>query len=77
MQILLDEGRYARLDRQARKRGTSIAVLVREAIDATYPADEMTRAQAAADFLARPPIDLPDWPELKAEIEDAMLRGLE
>ncbi len=37
LQILLDDERYERLARRAEERGTSIATLVREAIDVTWP----------------------------------------
>jgi len=76
MQILLDDARYQRLEHRARKQGTSIALLVREAIDVAYPAEGVSRAEAAAAFLAEPPMDLPEWPILKGEIEDGLLRGL-
>lgn len=39
LQILLDEGRYARLEERASRRGASVATLVREAIDIAYPQD--------------------------------------
>lgn len=76
LQVLLDDARYERLEQRARKQGTSIALLVRDAIDATYPAEGPSRAEAAAALLAQPPLDLPEWPVLKAEIEDGLLRGL-
>jgi hypothetical protein len=37
---------------------------------------ESTAAEAATRFLARPPLDLGDWTEAKAEIEESLTRGL-
>jgi len=76
LQVLLDEPRWTRLERQARRRGTSVATLVREAIDLAFPSVESTAAEAATRFLARPPLDLGDWTEAKAEIEESLTRGL-
>jgi len=38
LQILLDPERYDRLATRASERGASVALLIREAIDAAYPA---------------------------------------
>ena len=76
LQVLLDEERYARLERMAQERGTTVAALVRDALDRAYPVEGL-RADAAADrFLARSPVDLGSWEEAKAEIEDSLERGL-
>lgn len=53
MQILLDEERYARLERRAVETNRSIAALVREAIDMAYPDPE----RASERFLAGPLAD--------------------
>ena len=71
--LLLDAERYARLERRAKTRGTSVATLVREAIDVAYPVDDGA-AEAGARFLARPPLDLGPWDEAKALIEEGMDR---
>jgi hypothetical protein len=63
-------------DLSRRRRGTSVATLVREAIDLAFPSVESTAAEAATRFLARPPLDLGDWTEAKAEIEESLTRGL-
>jgi predicted transcriptional regulator len=39
-QISLDAAQAARLRRLARERGTSMAALIRDAVDQTYPEDE-------------------------------------
>ncbi|MDQ6727597.1 MAG: antitoxin [Actinomycetota bacterium] len=69
LQILLDDERYERLVRRATEGGTSIAVLVRDAIDARYPAIDPERRAAADAILAAESISLPEDPvDLKREI---------
>ncbi len=70
LQILLDEGRYARLEERAGRRGASVATLVREAIDLAYPQDGLDRAAAAGRILAADPISVTDWETIKAELND-------
>lgn len=74
LQVLLDEPRWTRLERRAQQQGTSVATLVRHAIDLAFPDSESAAAQAAAAFLARDPIDLGEWESAKASIQEAMLR---
>jgi hypothetical protein len=69
LHILLDEDRYARLKRVARRRGASIATIVREAIDAAFPDEGPNRSEAARRILDAEPIPVSDWPLLKKEIE--------
>lgn len=69
LQILIDEGRLRRLERLAAQRDSSIATLVRDALDRTYDLSGADPTAAAERFLAREPIDVPDWPDAKAEIE--------
>lgn len=68
LQILLDENRYGRLERLARERKTSVATLVREAVDVAYPDQEIDRAEAGRRLLAAEPIPVGEWDELAAEI---------
>ncbi len=69
LQILLDEERYGRLAQRAAQRGTSIATLVREALDARYPAVEPEKRAAARRILAAEPMAVPnDAAELKREL---------
>lgn len=70
LQLLLDEDRLARLNQEAERRGSSVAALVREAIDATFPPDGPSRGAAARLLLDADPIDIGDWPDAKAEIEN-------
>ncbi len=69
LQVLLDEDRYARLERLARRRGASVATIVREAIDAAFPDDGPNRFEAARRILDAEPIRVADWSLLKNEIE--------
>lgn len=75
LQVLVDENRWARLEQQAKRRGTSVATLVREAIDAAFPDGELGAAESAERFLRRPPLDIGDWETAKRELEDSLLRG--
>lgn len=75
LQILVDETRWNRLEQQAKQRGSSVAALVREAIDIAYPSGEAGVGETARRFLARPPIDLGDWSTSKKDIEDGLERG--
>lgn len=69
VQVLMDEDRYARLEAAAASRGVSVATLVREAVDAAFPARDPTRAAAIDRFLDAPPIDVPErYEDLKREI---------
>lgn len=70
MQILLDEERYERVQALARQRGTSVAAIIREAIDRGLPAAQQRRAAAARRILAAEPMEVGG---LLAELED--LRG--
>lgn len=71
LQVLLDDERYERLARQASERRTSIATLVREAIDSRFPLVEGRRGAAAEAVLAAEPMDVPDEPaDLKREIAE-------
>ncbi len=72
LQVLLDEPRYRRLATAAKERKTSVAVLVREAIDASFPADRARKRAAARRILAAEPMPVPATvEELKAELSEA------
>lgn len=75
LQVLVEEERFAHLARIARQRDTTVAALVREALDRSYPLELLPAAVAAERFLAREPIDLgASWDELKLEIESSLDR---
>ncbi|WP_300013326.1 CopG family transcriptional regulator [Pseudonocardia sp.] len=69
LQLLLDEDRLARITQEAERRGSSVAALVREAIDACYPPDGPSRSAAGQLLLDAEPLDLGDWADAKSEIE--------
>lgn len=72
LQILIDEPRYRRLAARARERNMSIAAVIREAIDATIPADLAKKRAAARAILEAEPMPVPATiEELKAEIAEA------
>jgi hypothetical protein len=73
LQVLIEREQRERLEREAAVRGTSVAKLVREAIDLTFP-PAMPRRRAAADaILEAEPMPAPDLGELQRELDE--LRG--
>jgi len=70
LQILLDDERYERVHALARQRGTSVAAVIREAIDRGLPTGQQRRSAAARRILAAEPMEVED---LLAELDD--LRG--
>lgn len=75
LQVLLDERRFARLEQLADQRDTTVAALVRDALDLAYASDRLPADVAADRFLARPPLDLGAWDEAKRDIETSLERG--
>lgn len=75
LQILIDEPRYRRLRAEARDRKTSVAAVIRDAIDQAMPAAGSRRARAARAILSAEPMEVPDPAELRGEIEAAHRRG--
>jgi len=74
-QLLLDDERYARLDRRARSTGQSVAAVIREAIDdkLAHEAEGASAQQAAGDWLLaqEPPRGPePEWAETKRRMLD-------
>lgn len=68
-QLLLDEERYARLERRAAATNRSVGAVIREAIDRAFPSEEMTRAQAAEYFRTAPRMDISSDDEIRRELE--------
>lgn len=69
LQILLDEDRYQRVSGAARARGTSVATVIREAIDRGLPPGDDERSAALAQILSAEPAPVPDDPaQLVAEL---------
>lgn len=73
LQLLLDEDRYRKVADVARQRGTSVASVIRDAIDRGLPSPDRRRASAARRVLAAEPMPVPEVAELIAELSD--LRG--
>ncbi|MGO9279026.1 MAG: CopG family transcriptional regulator [Streptosporangiaceae bacterium] len=70
LQLLLDDERYRRVQTLARQRGTSVASVIREALDRGLPATQRRRSAAARRILAADPMQVEN---LIAELDD--LRG--
>ena len=76
IQLLLDKRRYDKVTREARQRGSSVAAVIRDAID-RLDSDEERRRRAIALFLAAEPIPVPDDPaDLEREIEEMYDGGM-
>ena len=75
VQILLDDRRYAVLEREAVRRGTSVAALIRAAIDRTYAGSDANRRAAGEALLAADPMPVEDWEDMKAGMLDEMAGG--
>jgi hypothetical protein len=76
LQILLDEPRYRRVAAIARERKTSVAAVIREAIDLLTPDEAGKKRAAAKAILEAEPMPVPDVAELKAELEEIRSGGL-
>lgn len=75
LQILIDDERYRRVAAAARDRGSSVAAVIREAIDAALPADLAKKRTAAKAIFAAKPMLVPDVEELKRELDDVRAGG--
>lgn len=74
LQLLLDEDRYRRVAGLAKQRGTSVAAVIREAIDRGLPSPDRRRTAAARLLLDAEPMPVPDVPDLVAELEELRSR---
>jgi len=70
LQLLLDDERYQRVQTLAHQRGTSVAAVIREALDRGLPATQRRRSAAARRILAAEPMQVGN---LIGELDD--LRG--
>jgi hypothetical protein len=73
LQVLIERDQRERLEREAALRGTSVATLVREAIDLTFPPALRRRRSAADAILDAEPMPAPDLVDLRQELDE--LRG--
>lgn len=76
LQVLVEDDRFEQLERLAGERSTTVAALVREALDRAFPSHRIPHQSAAERFLARPPVDFGEWDTLKSEIEQSFERHL-
>ncbi len=74
LQVLIDKDRWSRLESEAGRRGVSVAVLVREAIDERFPTDADERRAAAQAILDAEPMDVPDPGALRDELDSLRAR---
>jgi hypothetical protein len=74
LQVLIGVDQRQRLEHEATARGASVATLVREAIDLTFPPTHRRKSTAVAAILSAEPMDVPmDVDDLVGELDD--LRG--
>jgi len=67
--ILLDNAQYRRVEAAARERKTSVASVIRDAIDHTLSIEPERKRQAADELLAAEPAPVPETvEELKSEL---------
>jgi predicted DNA-binding ribbon-helix-helix protein len=76
LQVLVDEGLWDRLEREARRRRVSVSILVREAIDERYPGGNAERRGALEAVLRAEPMDVPQPEGLRRELEEIRNRRL-
>lgn len=69
LQVLIGSAQRERLEREAARRGASVATLVREAIDQMFPPSDVNRATAASRLLGAEPMEVPDIDELLDELD--------
>jgi hypothetical protein len=71
VQILIDDARYQKVAREAKRRGVSIAAVIRDALDRLPPDAEMRRAAVEA-ILAAESMRVPaDAADLRRELDAA------
>ena len=76
LQVLIGVEQRQRLEREAAARGTSVATLVREAIDLTFPPSHHRKSAAALTILGANSADVPESvDDLVNELNDLRGRG--
>ena len=79
VQILLDPGQYADVEREAIRTGQSVAAVIREAIAGRLASGNAARAAAAQRLLASADPDTEsgeDWSDSKVALADQMVSKL-
>lgn len=72
VQLLLDERRHSMLEREASRRRTSVAALIRAAIDSSYAGQDANRREAGQRLLDAPAMPVEDWADMKAQMLDEL-----
>jgi predicted DNA-binding protein len=75
LQLLLDQARYDRVAAEAARTGRSVAAVIREAIDARFPAGDDARARALDSFLDLTQSgqgEVESWAEVKRDLADRL-----
>ncbi|CAN5153741.1 hypothetical protein BH23ACT9_BH23ACT9_27170 [soil metagenome] len=72
LQLLLDDARRERLERESARTGAPVSVLVRRAIDQAYPAEPVERDAAWDRLLAAEPVPVDDWQTMKQDLRDEL-----
>lgn len=77
LQILIDEPRYRRIAARARTQKTSVAAVIREAIDVAFPGDLDKKRAAWEELKKAERMRVPaSVKELKAELDEIRGGGL-
>jgi hypothetical protein len=72
VQLLLNQRQYGKVALEAKRRGTSVAAVIREAIE--HLPDDASRRRAAGDaILAAEPMEVPEDPKTIRRERDAAL----
>lgn len=72
LQILIDERRYAVLEKEAARTGRPVAELIRDAIDTRFAVDLDARRAAYERILDAEPMPVDDWSVMKRELLDTL-----
>lgn len=72
VQLLLDPARYERLERAAATAGTSVAAVIRDAVDRLLPANGIEPVAAGDLLLGAQPTEVEDWDAMKQSFLDEM-----
>lgn len=72
LQVLLDEERYALLERESQRTGRPVAELVRAAVDSRYGTDRTARQAAFQQILAAEGMPVEDWDVMKRDLLDSL-----
>ena len=70
LQLLLDEARYRRVAAAANERKTSVAAVIRDAIDQALPVESERKREAWREIRALPLVPIGDPAELRSELDD-------